>query len=87
VSEKGGKWAIAYPVDKAIEGVTQEVPYILLRLTSRRQLRGFEETMEERRKKARLYNYMASTNQDLHQNMRGLLYKSLEHPDKTTTLE
>jgi hypothetical protein len=64
-------------VDKAIEGVTEGSVYFI----SRRQLRGFEETlMEEERKKARLYNYMASTNQDLHQNMRGLLYKYRRTP-------
>ncbi|KAI0292776.1 hypothetical protein BC826DRAFT_1105375 [Russula brevipes] len=68
-------------VDEAIERVTQKFPYISLRPTSRRQLRGFEEMlMEEERKKARLYDYMASTNQDLHQNMRGLLYKYLRAP-------
>jgi hypothetical protein len=68
-------------VDEAIERVTQQFPYISLRPTSRRQLRGFEEMlMEEERKKARLYDYMASTNQDLHQNMRGLLYKYLRTP-------
>jgi hypothetical protein len=65
-------------VDEAIERVRQKFPYISLRPTSRRQLRGFEEMLiEEERRKARLYDNMASTSQELRQNMRGLLYKYL----------
>jgi len=65
-------------VDEAIEKVTQKFPHISMRPTSRRQLRGFEEMlMEEERRKARLYDRMASTSQELRQNMRGLLSKHL----------
>lgn len=65
-------------VDEAIKRVTQKFPYITLRPTSLRQLRGFEEMlMEEERKKARLHDNMASTNQEIRQNMRGFLYKYL----------
>lgn len=68
-------------VEEAIERVTQKFPYISLRPTSRRQLRGFEEMlMEEERRKARLYEHMASTSQELRQNMRGLLSKYLRTP-------
>ncbi len=68
-------------VDEAIERVTQRFPYISLRPTSRRQLRGFEEMLkEEERRKARLYEHMASTNHELHQNMRGLLHRYLRTP-------
>jgi hypothetical protein len=68
-------------VDEAIGRVTQKFPYISLRPTSRRQLRGFEEMLvEEERRKARLYDHMASTSQELRQNMRGLLHKYLRAP-------
>jgi hypothetical protein len=69
-------------VDEAVERVRQKFPYISLRPTSRRQLRGFEEMLvEEERRKARLYDNMASTSQELRQNsMRGLLYKYLRTP-------
>jgi hypothetical protein len=68
-------------VDEAFEKVTQKFPYISLRPTSRRQLRGFEEMLrEEERRKARLYEHMQSTSQELHQNMRGLLHRYLKTP-------
>ena len=67
--------------DEAIARVTQKFPYISLRPTSRRQLRGFEEMLkEEERRKARLYEHMQSTSQELHQNMRGLLHRYLRTP-------
>ena len=51
-------------LDDAIERVRQKFPYISLRPTSRRQLRGFEEMlMEEERKKAWLYDSMTTTSQ------------------------
>jgi hypothetical protein len=68
-------------VDEATERVRQKFPYISLRPTSRRQLRGFEEMlMEEERRKARLYDNMASTDQELRQNMRGVLCRYLRTP-------
>jgi len=68
-------------VDEAIERVTRKFPYISLRPMSRRQLGGFEEMLkEEERRKARLYERMASTSQELHQNIRGLLHRYLRTP-------
>jgi hypothetical protein len=68
-------------VDEAIERVTRKFPYISMRPTSRRQLYGFEEMLkEEEKRKARLYDHMASTSQELHQNMRGLLHRYLRTP-------
>lgn len=68
-------------VEEAIERLTQKFPYISLRPASRRQLRGFEEMLtEEERRKGRLHHHMASTNQELRQNMRGLLSKFLRTP-------
>lgn len=68
-------------VDEAIERVTLKFPYISMRPTSRRQLYGFEEMLkEEEKRKARLYDHMASTSQELHQNMRGLLHRYLRTP-------
>ncbi|KAI0300465.1 hypothetical protein B0F90DRAFT_1817529 [Multifurca ochricompacta] len=66
---------------EALERITQKFPYISLRPASWRQLRGFEEMLiEEERKKARLYDHMASTSQALRQNMRGLLLRYLRTP-------
>ncbi len=68
-------------VDEAIQRITQKFPYISLRSTSRRQLCGFEEMLaEEERRKARLYDHMASTGQELRRDMRGLLSKYLRTP-------
>jgi hypothetical protein len=66
---------------EAIERVTQKFLYISMRPTSRTQLCGFEEKLkEEERRRARLYGHMASTSQELHQNMRGLLHRYLRTP-------
>ena len=68
-------------VDEAIQRITQKFPYVSLRPTSRRQLCGFEEMLaEEERRKARLHDRMASTGQELRQNMRGLLSRYLRTP-------
>ena len=68
-------------VDEAVERVTQKFPYISMRPTSWRQLCGFEEMLkEEEKRRARLYEHMASTSQELHQNMRGLLHRYLRTP-------
>lgn len=68
-------------VDEAVQRITQKFPYVSLRPTSRRQLCGFEEMLvEEERRKARLYDHMASTSQELRQNMRGLLSRYLRTP-------
>jgi hypothetical protein len=68
-------------VDEATQKITQKFPHISLRSTSRRQLCGFEEMLaEEERRKARLHDRMASTSQELRQNMRGLLSRYLRTP-------
>lgn len=68
-------------VDEAMERVTRKFPYISLRPASRRQLLGFEGMlMEEERKKARLYDHMASAGQELRQNRHRLLSKYLRTP-------
>ena len=68
-------------VDEAIQKITQKFPYISMRPASRRQLGGFEEMLvEEERRKARLHYHMASTGQELRQNMRGLLSRYVRTP-------
>jgi hypothetical protein len=65
-------------VDEAIERMTLKLPYISMRPMSWRQLRGFEDKEEEKRR-AQLYDHRASTRQEL-QNMRRLLHRYLKTP-------